>query len=284
MIQLIVNADDFGLHPAVNQAIIAGHTAGCIASTSLMPGAPAFEDARRLIAGHPRLGVGVHLTLVGEKPVTDPLELPSLTNAEGRFPAQYPQFLRRFLRGGISLTEVRIELTAQVKKAVGSGIAITHLDSHQHLHVLPGIIDIVLDIAAEYGITALRIPAEPLLFTGGYSWTIGRLLGRSGLTSLAKMAARKAKRRGLVVPDHFFGMLAGGNMQEEYLLNIIDRLPSGVSEIMVHPGNDDVALSAASGWALHWQEELAAVTSPKVLARLVERQVSLVSYRELKHG
>lgn len=85
---LIVNADDFGLHPAVNRGIIAGHVNGCISSTSIMPGGGAFEDAAALAAAHPRLGVGVHLTLVGEKPVLDPSEVPSLVDGDGRFPGQ----------------------------------------------------------------------------------------------------------------------------------------------------------------------------------------------------
>jgi hopanoid biosynthesis associated protein HpnK len=284
MKQLIVNADDFGLHPVVNQAIIEGYTTGCITSTSLMPGAAGFEDALRLAAGYPELGVGVHLTLVGEKPVADRANVSSLLDDDGRLVAQYPQFVARFLLGGISLSEVRIELTAQIEKALASGLTFTHLDSHQHLHVLPGIIDIVLDLANQYGISAIRIPAEALFFTGGYPFTLGRLLSRCGLTVLARRAAWKAKRRGVRVPDHFFGMLAGGNMQEEYFLNIVSQLPTGTSEIMVHPGKNDATLKAAYGWEYHWQGELAAVTSSVVLHKLDEEKIKPVSFRELTYG
>ena len=98
---------------------------------------------------------------------------------------------------------------------------------------------------------------EPLLFTGGYPYTISRLVARGGLAILARMARRKAQQRGILVSDNFYGMLAGGNMREEFLLNIVANLPQGVSEIMVHPGGDDGLLSAAYGWGYHWQAELA---------------------------
>ena len=99
MKQLIINADDFGLHPSVNQAIIQGHTFGLITSTSLMPGATAFEDAVQLAAAYPELGIGVHLTLVGEKPVVDAALVPSLVDGQGRFTAKYPQFISAMFRG-----------------------------------------------------------------------------------------------------------------------------------------------------------------------------------------
>jgi hopanoid biosynthesis associated protein HpnK len=281
---LIVNADDFGLHPAVNRAVIAGHTGGCITSTSLMPGGAAFTDAVAGAKSHPKLGIGVHLTLVGgERPVSDPTAIPTLVDAEGRFPAQYPAFLGRFLRGRVSIAEIRTELTAQVAKVAAAGVSITHLDSHQHLHVLPGILDIVFDLGRQFGIKALRIPAEPRFFSGGYPYTAGRFIGRFGLSSLAALAAIKARRRGFAVPDNFFGMLAGGNLRQEYLLRILDHLPDGTSEIMVHPGDDAAALGALYSWEYHWQDELAALTSPETMRHLAARGIELISFRELGH-
>ncbi len=280
---LIVNADDFGLHPAVNRAIIAGHTGGCITSTSIMPGADAFRDAAALAERHPSLGTGVHLTLVGERPVANPAAIPTLVDGDGRFPAQYPAFLARYLRGRISKDEIRVELAAQLAKTAAAGVKITHLDSHQHLHVLPGIIDIALDLAEQFGIKAMRIPSEPRFFSGGFPCTVGRFAGRFGLSSLASLARSKAKRRGVAAPDHFFGMLAGGNMRQEYLLNILGCLPDGVSEIMVHPGDDADALGASYGWGYRWEDELAALTSPETRRCLESKGIRLISFREIAH-
>ncbi|VBB09410.1 glycoside hydrolase/deacetylase beta/alpha-barrel [Lucifera butyrica] len=281
MKKLIVNADDFGRHVSINKAILQGHASGCITSASLMPGGAAFADAVEKAAGCPSLGVGVHLTLIGEKPVLCPSQIPSLVDGEGRLVSQYPQFLARFLRGCINLSEVRAELTAQMDKVAALGIAITHVDSHQHLHVLPGITDIVLDIAAACNVKALRIPAVPLYFTGGYPYRFSQLLGRSGLTVLAKLANCKAKSRGFKMPDHFFGIVAGGGVREECLLDIVRNLPDGVSEIMVHPGDNDYVLSADTGWSHSFQAELAAVSSPQVSRLLKEQKIVLASFRDL---
>jgi len=281
MRKLIVNADDFGRHPAVNRAVIQGHAAGCITSATLMPGAAAFADAVEKAAAYPDLGVGIHFTLIGEKPVAPPEEVPSLVDRQGRLWQEYPQFLARFLRGKIRLSDVRKELTAQLEKMIAHGMAVTHIDSHQHLHVLPGVIDIVLDLAVQHNVRAVRIPAVPLGFSGGYPPRVGQLIGRSGLLFLAKVAQYKAKRRGISSPDHFYGIVAGGSLQEDCLLDIIRELPAGVSEVMVHPGDDDQVLRAECGWAHPFQEELTAVTSMKVLSEIKAKNIKLVSFKEL---
>lgn len=284
MKQLIINADDFGLHEAVNQGIIAGYRQGCITSTSLMPGGQAFDQAVSLAKQNPGLRVGVHLTLVADKPVIDPGEIPSLVDRKGKFIEQYPQFILSYVSGKICDAEIRRELFAQVQKAVATGIPITHLDSHQHLHVLPGILSIVIDIAKQFNIRAIRIPDEPYFFLGGYPFTAFRIAGRCGLTFLARMARRKIIRQGFAVPDHFYGMLAGGNMREKYLHNIITQLPDGNSEIMMHPGDNNNILKRVYTWGYSWQEELAAVKSMDTKKRLEEKRVNLISFKELTYG
>lgn len=280
-IRLIINADDFGLHPKVNEGIITGHAGGCVTSATIMPGAAAFEQAVALSQDHPRLGIGVHLTLVADRSVLDPVKIPSLLDSEGKFYSHYPKFMKQYFSGKIQAEDISRELTAQVTKAKEAGLTISHLDSHQHLHILPGVLDIVLDIAKQFDIKAIRIPSEDYLFTGGYPLTIVRWLSRNGLTSLSKFAKWKARRQGIVATDHFFGMLAGGNMREEYLLNILNRLPAGTSEIMIHPGADTPKLRAAYGWGYNWEAELDAVISPRVLQRIQERKIELITFREL---
>jgi len=281
---LIINADDFGLHETVNLGIIHGFTTGFITSTTMMASGKAFEHAVTLASSNPQLGIGVHLTLVGEKSVCEPDKVKSLLDIEGCLAPAYPQFLLRYLLGQIRLSDIRRELTAQVQKVVDSGIHITHLDSHQHMHIVPGIINITIDIAKEFGIKAVRIPAEPYLFLGGYPYSTMRVIARAGLTCLAKFAGRKIRKYELVMPQHFFGMLAGGNMREEFLLNIIDALPDGISEIMMHPGTNNEVLNKSYPWNYHGQEELAAVTSEKLRCRLADRKITLLSFKDLADG
>ncbi len=281
--QLIINADDFGISEIVNIGIIQGHTTGVISSTTIMPSGNAFEHAVALASANKDLGIGVHLTLVGEKPISDPMKIQSLVDNEGCLATQYPRFLLRYCLGKIHLDDIRKELTAQVQKVVDCGIPITHLDSHQHMHIVPGIIDITIEIAKKFGIQKIRIPAEPYLFLGGYPFSTARIVARAGLTFLAQLAHQKIKRQGFAAPDHFFGMLAGGNMREEFLLHIIDNLPDGTSEIMMHPGADDSLLQTMYNWNYHWQAELSAVTSSKVRQHITNQHIQLISFRELEY-
>ena len=279
MKRLIVNADDFGLHAAVNQGIRDAHSGGIVTSTSLMAGGAAFDEARAIARDCPELGVGVHLTLVGARPVASAVA--SLVDGEGNFCASYPVFLRRYLQGTIRRDEVARELAAQIEKVTRAGIRPTHLDSHQHLHVVPGISAIVLDLARRFAIPAIRIPAEPLGFFGGLSFSVGRVAGRSGLTVLAGLFRRRALAAGLRVPEHFFGMLAGGQLNEIALQTILQQLPAGTAEIMCHPGRPDAALARQYSWDYHWSDELAALCAPQTRRLLQENGVRLISFREL---
>lgn len=281
MKKLIINADDFGLHKSVNIGIINGFQEGFIRSTSIMPGGKAFEQAVALAKDCPKLGIGVHLTLVAEKSVIDPEKVSTLVDCSGYLPAGYFEFMNKYILGKFDFGQIRTELDSQIAKVFATGLKITHLDSHQHLHVLPGILDIVMDLARKYNIPALRIPCEPYLFIGGYPTHISRMVSRAGLTFLAQRAKNKVRKQGFITPDHFFGMLAGGNMQEKYLLNILDKLPEGVSEIMMHPGNDNGELSKSFLWPYHWQQELAAVKSSALKNCLQNNDIQLISFREL---
>ncbi len=282
MKRLIVNADDFGIHAAVNRGIAAGYNVGIITSTSLMAGGAAFADAVRVVGECPGLGVGVHLTLVGGGyPVLSTQSVPSLLDETGRFLPSHPVFIARYLAGKINLAEVERELTAQVEKICDAGIVPTHFDSHQHLHVLPGIFAVVTKLAARFDIRAIRKPAEPICFFGGMLPSPGRVAGRCALSLLAAWSMRNAKLAGLAVADHFYGMLAGGQLNENRLQALIDSLPEGASEIMTHPGLGGEELTQIFPWGYHWEEELKALLSPKVRERIRNGNVQLISFREL---
>ena len=281
MRRLIVNADDFGLHAAVNRGILTAHTEGIVSSTSLMAGGAAFDDAVRIARQCPQLGVGVHLTLVDASSLLPVAEVSSLLDESGAFYGSYPLFIKRFLRGKIRLAEVERELAAQIDRVRMAGIQPSHLDSHQHLHVLPGIGGLVLDLARRFSIRAIRIPAEPVAFIGATPATVGRLVGRGGLTMLANLFRQHAAAAGIRTSDHFYGMLAGGQLTEPAILAILRRLPPGDSELMTHPGFADESLADAFRWDYQWDAERQALTAPAVRALLAERQIRLISFREL---
>ncbi|MFA6850842.1 MAG: ChbG/HpnK family deacetylase [Selenomonadaceae bacterium] len=283
MRNLIVNADDFGLHSDVNHAIINGHKQGCITSTSLMPTGIAMEEAAELARQVPLLSVGVHLTLVAEKPVLPPEQISSLVDEQGRFFPDHIAFIKRFVQGKIRLDELRAECDAQICKLEKAGVAISHLDSHQHLHVLPKIIDICLDLAREHQIYKMRLPAEEYFFTGGYPADLKRKIARCGLSFCATLARSKAAKRHIIMPKAFFGMLAGGHMEEKYFLAVLNVLKAESSEIMVHPGMHSVLLGQIYDWQYHWTDEFHAVTSPAVMHYIKENHINLISFKELLH-
>jgi hopanoid biosynthesis associated protein HpnK len=283
--RLIVNADDFGLHTLVNEGILEGHNHGCISSTSIMASGLAFDEAVAIAKATPTLGVGVHLTLVGSgHTVCSPADIPSLVNASGELMASYGQFLPIYCSGQIRLAEISRELTAQIEKVLESGLLITHFDSHQHMHVVPGIDDIVIDLARRYHISAVRIPAEPYFFIGGFPWTLPRYIGRGGLTFLANLARRKYRQAGLATTNQFYGMLAGGTMLPQYFAKIIAGLPEGSSEIMIHPGNQSQLLNVQYPWGYHWEDELEATLQPTVQDELARQQIGLISFKELPYA
>lgn len=276
---LIVNADDFGLHSAVNAAVESGYRSGIVRSTSIMAVGEAFEEAVAISKRCPGLGIGIHLTLVAASPVNSPELLPSLVSDKGVFLSGHLQFIRRYLTHGINFDEVEIELEAQIKKVLKAGIRPTHVDSHQHLHVLPKIGKVVIRLLRGFNIPAVRIPAEPFLFMGGYHAGPGRFVGKCGLTFLARLFRKTAEANGLRTTDHFFGMMAGGQMTLPRILSVLETLPSGITEMMVHPGSDDDALSARYPWNYLWQEELQALTASEVLEFCSTRGIVLESYR-----
>lgn len=281
MKRLIVNADDFGLHEAVNLGIYESHTRGIVTSASLMAGGSAFEDAVSVARNCPELGVGVHLTLVGGRPVLQPQEVPTLVDRQGLFCPSYPVFLKRYLTGSVRLAEVEQELAAQIDKIRLAGVNPTHIDSHQHLHVFPGLGGVVLKLARRFSIRAIRIPAEPAGFLGGMTPSAGRLGGRFGLTLLANLFRQHCLAAGLLAPQHFFGMLGGGQMNEERLQHIIQGLPEGDSEIMVHPGAADRILASEYPWEYQWEAEMQALVSPGIKNLLKAKEVQTISFREL---
>ena len=114
---LIVNADDFGLHSAVNHGIIEGYEKGCIRSTSFIAAGAAAEEAAALAQKHPGLGVGIHLTLVAEHSVLPPSEVPSLIWKNGRFLPDHVAFIRRYMTGGVRREELYAECEAQILRA-----------------------------------------------------------------------------------------------------------------------------------------------------------------------
>lgn len=277
MKQIILNADDFGRHTLINRAVERGIHDGILRSATIMPGGAAFDDAAALARRTPELGVGIHLTLVNGNPVLPPAEIPTLVTEAGVFVDDHTALTVRVLRGAVNLSEVRAELAAQLRRVEAAGIHPTHADSHQHMHVLPGVIDIALDLCKEAQIPAMRAPRAPL-FAGDFGG-IGQLIGRAGLSVLAHRAAAKAKARGIHVPDHFAGIVAGEAVDTEAITEIAAGLREGVTEVMLHPGTDNAVLIRDCLWNHDFEAEFAAVCAPTVRDALAAAGAEITNFR-----
>ena len=281
MKRLIVNADDFGRHELINRAVEVAFNKGCLKSTTLMAGGAAFEDAVKIAKKNPGLGVGIHFTLANGNPILPPEEIPSLVTAQGAFHADYVTFLKKYLSGKISLAEVRSELAAQLTKILRASLTLTHFDSHQHLHHVPGIIQIALELAAAENISAMRVADASLL--DGALKNFGQVVGRLGLSSLAKFAGYQAHKKNIATPEHFAGIVAGESVSENFMLKLIENLRGGTTEVMLHPGTDNKILRDFCQWEHDFETELAAVTSPKVLSALADKNISAINFGGLSH-
>ena len=275
---LVINADDFGLAPGVNRGIIEAHDAGTLSSASMMVNTPAFTEAVSLAhSRRPRLGVGLHLNLVAGRPLTD---VPSLTDARTGDFFPLAELARRALSGRVRADDVRRECDAQLRALAAAGIIATHLDSHRHAHALPGVLPAVAASAYEAGLHWVRRPLDrPSL--------------REPVASAKILMLHAAWRRALVGVDHahlpllarapyFRGIsLQGAADVENRLLHLLDRLPPGPTELMLHPGYDDPTLAGQDPYRHEREREVAALRSPAVRARLGRGDIRLVSFAEL---
>ena len=263
MIRLIVNADDFGWTRDVNEGIVYAHRNGILTATTLMAGGVEFEHAVQLAKETPSLDVGCHLTL-----------LQGTSALTGRpLPADIRALLTAIAWRKIDLYS---ELSAQVRKILAAGLAPTHLDAHKHTHVLPPVASAIARIVQEFGIRWVRKPFDFGGLDGAAGWS-ARLMHtqRPGLQ-------RKLRNAGAVTTDHFAGFALTGYLDETRLLDLLEKLPEGATELMCHPGFCREQLRASQTRLKESREiELRALTSQKVRAVLEARGIRITNYVEL---
>jgi len=287
MKELILNADDLGYTTGVNEGIIRAHRDGILTSATLMANGPAFDDAVGRAKANPQLGIGCHLVLTGGFSVAPKEEIPSLADAEGRLPRSLGALVARVSVGSIRTAEIERELRAQLEKIRRAGIELSHVDAHKHTHVHPRVMGAVGRVAREFGITRVRNPIENL----GDSWRTARsenadLVGNMA-ASLAVRAVGSwfnsiARKYGMHSPDHFLGLAITGRVSAAALCRLIDTLPEGRTEIMMHPGIYDAEL-VKSGSRLQQQRqtELDGLLAPEARRAVEANGIRLISYREL---
>lgn len=253
--RLIVNADDFGDTSAVNAAVIKAFREGVLRFASLMVLRPAAAEAAALAKANPGLGVGLHLELCADAPERAGLRY----------------FFDRAARAGLEG-----EIRAQIEALLALGIKPTHVDGHINVHVHPVIFPALCRLAKEYGIPRVRLPSG--------EWPAYRALRGPGLSKAvlagtfeALGLAVRGAASGLEVPTTW-GLLNSGQMSEDYVLGLLERLPEGVCELYFHPTTDPALIAGAQPTPSHQTVgELEVLLSPRVRAALAANGVELVS-------
>lgn len=227
--QLLCIGDDFGLTEEINTGILRGYQEGIISGASLVTNGVAVEQALSM-KERSQIPLGVHLNLTFEKPLLDPKEIPSLIDSDGNFYKGLFSFLSRWITGFISAQEVKKEWHAQIQKLLNRGTVPLFLNSHQHLHMMPGLLDIILDLAKEFEISWIRNTFE-LINQGGlrkFSPTLFLL------RLLARSAREEIRLKDMGTSDFFSGILLTEAPAWNEWVDWIHGLPAGMTEMGVH--------------------------------------------------
>ena len=269
--RLIVNADDFGRSHSINEAVIRAHREGILTTASLMVNEPGLDEAVAFAKQNPRLGVGLHLSLLCGQAALPPEKIPGLVNARGEFSENpvatgFRYFFRRDLCG-----QLRDEIHAQFEKFRATGLPLDHVNGHLHLHLHPVVFRILMEDAEELGITRMRLTRD--CFARSRRMAHGRWVYRASHAAIYEWLSRRAReplrRRGIKHAQITFGLLQNARVDETYILKLLPELPAGDSELYSHPSLDEFKL------------EFDALVSPPVKERIDQLGIELIRYQDL---
>lgn len=265
---LIVHADDLGLTPSVNASFIRGWELGGINSGSAMVPCPAFPDIAAFARQNPDADLGLHLTLTSLRagmrwaPAAPPGQVPSLVDGQG--------YLHQKWTGEtiIAPAEVEIELRAQIEKARASGLDPTHIDSHQFKLQMAGqkLFEVYLRVSRDYDLPLLV--SRDWFAKFPYLQTL--LEPRDILLDRVKTIGERVK------PEQW----------PDFYRNVLEGLPPGLSEILIHPAYDDEETRAffaeQKDWGAAWRQRDYDFFASPAFREIVEQQgITLITWREI---
>lgn len=286
---LVINADDMGYTRGINRAVDRCASRGMLRSATLMACGNAFEDAVAVAKRNPGLSIGVHLVLTGLRPLSRPADIPGLAGGEGLLPSGPDALLGGLLSGRISRRAVYRELELQVTKVLDHGIVPTHLDSHKHVHLLPQVLEAVVAVASRFSIGWVRNPFDgcsgrdlyPAVPPGCRATFFRQHLKSRTARLFRPSFLRILRQTGLRTPDQFFGVSLTGIWNEDSLRRLIRRVPPGLSEWMLHPGDcDEELLRLGSRLRESREIERDLLLSPVLRELVRENGITLAAFGE----
>jgi hopanoid biosynthesis associated protein HpnK len=269
--RLIVNADDFGRSHSINEAVVRAHREGILTSASLMVNEPGLDEAVALARENPKLGVGLHLTLLVGHSALPPEKIPGLVNDRGEFSNNpvgvgFRYFFNRSLR-----EQLRAEIHAQFSKFHATGLPLDHVNGHLHLHLHPTVFRILMEDAEKLGIRQMRLTRD--CFWRSAHMARGRWFYRASHALIYEWLSQRAReplrQRGIRHAQITFGLLQDSHVDEEYVLKLLPALPAGDSELYSHPSLDE------------FKHEFDALVSPRVKELVKKLGIELIRHQDL---
>lgn len=250
---LFIITDDLGLDVSVNDGITSALKNGWVDGASLMANGEAFDDAIERLKELKNPNIGIHFVLIEEKPIV-----------VERLEKNHKSFFIKYVLGQIDLVDIERELRAQLSRCYASGVKPVFINSHQHLHLLPQITDIVIKLAKENHIGYIRTVTEPFSLRAG----LFRGLESVFLVFLSKIARYKIKKAELKTNNVFVGFLHAGNLQKVDVTQaqkISENFKDKVVELGCHIGyeNDELRKKYNNWGNYNWQKELEIIKTVK---------------------
>jgi hopanoid biosynthesis associated protein HpnK len=244
-----------------------------------MVGGAAAADAVARAHRLPALRVGLHLNLTDGHPVLPEMEIPQLIREKGEFDRNMARAGFRFFAFPDVRRQLASEIGAQFAAFHATGLRIDHVNAHKHMHLHPSVAKLIIEIGRDYGITAVRVPSEPVaVLRRAFPEERHRAPSHHPWNALLR---RRLRRAGLRTNDHVFGLAWSGGMVEARILGLIPHLPDGVSEIYFHPATESTPSLVAATPSYRHLEELAALLSPLLRSRIADAGIRLVTYSDL---
>ena len=211
------------------------------------------EDRSRRARPLPGLGVGLHVVVVRGKATLPAPQVSAIADHEGFLDSNLVRAGFRYFFSPTARRQLAAEIRAQFDAFAATGLPLDHVNAHNHMHLHPTVLSLILRIGREYGLRAVRLPNEP---SGG----IGALF----LQPWIRLSRQRLRRAGIRHNDVLLGLSATGSMDREAMIAALASLPDGISEIMTHPasGSWDGSEPEAAGY--RFADELAALIDPAV--------------------
>ena len=281
MMQIVLNADDFGASASINTAIMQAHRQGVLTSASLMVTGDAAAEAVALAREAPDLAVGLHIVVACGRASLPPDRIPHLVDGDGFFPNDPVRAGLRYYFSHTAQAELAAELEAQFERFAATGLSLSHVDSHLHMHLHPAVLRLLLPLAEKHGAQGLRLPRDDFWASMSHD---RRRAGLKALWAivfglLARYCVGHLDGHSLKVAHRVYGLMQTGQMRESYVLDLLRKLQVPTAELYFHP-----SIQSENGTSGPNPSDLATLLSPAVRNVIQERGLCLATYPALAPG